>query len=377
MAEAGLSEAAIADAIALVDTNGLVHLGRTDLDATKRELARARGGRRDHAHAPRGHPRPPADRSWSGRPGWPARSPRPPSDTMAERVGPADRPIVLPLSNPTSASEATPADVLRWSRRAARSSRPGRRSTRSRRRRAARDRPGEQRVHLPGRRPRRDRRRDPGHHRPDVPPRGPDPGRRRHRRAARVRCALSADLVDSARCRATIAITVVREAIEAGVAGADIAPESVPEAVDAATWWPAYVPYEPVRFVERRRETRDVSTLVRAAVLEATGEAAAVQSLELAEPRAGEVRVRMLASGVCHSDLHVRDGEWTAPDADGDGPRGRGCRRGGRAGRGVVAGRAAGRAVVAGAVRDVPGVPGRPAVGLPRLPVVPAPAPGR
>jgi S-(hydroxymethyl)glutathione dehydrogenase / alcohol dehydrogenase len=25
---------------------------------------------------------------------------------------------------------------------------------------------------------------------------------------------------------------------------------------------------------------------------------------------AGEVRVRMVASGVCHSDLHVRDGEW-------------------------------------------------------------------
>jgi Zn-dependent alcohol dehydrogenase len=56
-----------------------------------------------------------------------------------------------------------------------------------------------------------------------------------------------------------------------------------------------------------------VSTLVRAAVLEATGEAAVVQSLELADPRAGEVRVRMLASGVCHSDLHVRDGEWTRP----------------------------------------------------------------
>src|SRR5207342_520739 len=35
--------------------------------------------------------------------------------------------------------------------------------------------------------------------------------------------------------------------------------------------------------------------------------------LVLAEPRAGEVRVRILASGVCHSDLHVRDGEWPRP----------------------------------------------------------------
>jgi S-(hydroxymethyl)glutathione dehydrogenase/alcohol dehydrogenase len=56
-----------------------------------------------------------------------------------------------------------------------------------------------------------------------------------------------------------------------------------------------------------------MSTLVLAAVLEATGEPAVIQSLELAEPRAGEVRVRLLASGVCHSDLHVRDGEWTRP----------------------------------------------------------------
>jgi S-(hydroxymethyl)glutathione dehydrogenase/alcohol dehydrogenase len=38
-----------------------------------------------------------------------------------------------------------------------------------------------------------------------------------------------------------------------------------------------------------------------------------VRELELIEPRAGEVRVRMLASGVCHSDLHVRDGEWDRP----------------------------------------------------------------
>ncbi len=33
---------------------------------------------------------------------------------MDERVGPTERPIVLPLSNPTSVCEATPADVLAW-----------------------------------------------------------------------------------------------------------------------------------------------------------------------------------------------------------------------------------------------------------------------
>jgi S-(hydroxymethyl)glutathione dehydrogenase/alcohol dehydrogenase len=52
---------------------------------------------------------------------------------------------------------------------------------------------------------------------------------------------------------------------------------------------------------------------IRAAVLRAPGEAAAIERLDLAEPRAGEVRVRILASGVCHSDLHVRDGDWPRP----------------------------------------------------------------
>ncbi len=52
---------------------------------------------------------------------------------------------------------------------------------------------------------------------------------------------------------------------------------------------------------------------VRAAVLEEVGRPVAIADLDLIEPRAGEVRVRMLASGVCHSDLHVRDGEWDRP----------------------------------------------------------------
>jgi len=51
----------------------------------------------------------------------------------------------------------------------------------------------------------------------------------------------------------------------------------------------------------------------RAAVLRVVGEPVAIEDLVVAEPRAGEVRVRMLASGVCHSDLHVRDGEWPRP----------------------------------------------------------------
>jgi S-(hydroxymethyl)glutathione dehydrogenase / alcohol dehydrogenase len=53
--------------------------------------------------------------------------------------------------------------------------------------------------------------------------------------------------------------------------------------------------------------------VARAAVLEEVGRPVEIRELELIEPRTGEVRVRMLASGVCHSDLHVRDGEWDRP----------------------------------------------------------------
>src|SRR5712664_14624 len=35
-----------------------------------------------------------------------------------------------------------------------------------------------------------------------------------------------------------------------------------------------------------------------------------VEDVELEAPRAGEVRVRMAASGVCHSCLHAADGSW-------------------------------------------------------------------
>ena len=52
---------------------------------------------------------------------------------------------------------------------------------------------------------------------------------------------------------------------------------------------------------------------MKAGVIDAPGTPVRVEELTLDEPRAGEVRVRMLASGVCHSDLHVRDGEWERP----------------------------------------------------------------
>jgi len=47
---------------------------------------------------------------------------------------------------------------------------------------------------------------------------------------------------------------------------------------------------------------------VRAAVLEEFGQPLAVQEIELAEPKAGEVLVRLEACGVCHTDLYTASG---------------------------------------------------------------------
>ena len=47
---------------------------------------------------------------------------------------------------------------------------------------------------------------------------------------------------------------------------------------------------------------------IRAAVLEEFGRPLVVQQLELAEPKAGEVLVRLVACGVCHTDLYTASG---------------------------------------------------------------------
>ena len=48
---------------------------------------------------------------------------------------------------------------------------------------------------------------------------------------------------------------------------------------------------------------------IRAAVLEEFGRPLSVQELELAEPKAGEVLVRLAACGVCHTDLYTASGD--------------------------------------------------------------------
>lgn len=52
---------------------------------------------------------------------------------------------------------------------------------------------------------------------------------------------------------------------------------------------------------------------MRAAVLHAVGDPLVVEDVELEAPRRDEVRVRITASGICHSDLSLAAGKWPAP----------------------------------------------------------------
>src|SRR5487761_1781851 len=47
---------------------------------------------------------------------------------------------------------------------------------------------------------------------------------------------------------------------------------------------------------------------IRAAVLESFGAPLVVREVDLAEPRAGEVLVRLVACGACHTDLYTASG---------------------------------------------------------------------
>ncbi|MFZ4516129.1 MAG: Zn-dependent alcohol dehydrogenase [Acidimicrobiia bacterium] len=51
----------------------------------------------------------------------------------------------------------------------------------------------------------------------------------------------------------------------------------------------------------------------KAAVCEVVGAPLEIRNVDLAEPKAGEVRVRIAASGVCHSDLSVQNGTLYTP----------------------------------------------------------------
>ena len=116
MIDDGLPSALVRERIVLVDSRGLVHDRRTDLDPLKATAAlpAAAAAALGLGGAP---PAPLAAVVRAVRPtiligttGTPGTFDEP----VLRALGETGRPIVMPLSNPTSACEATPEDVLRW-----------------------------------------------------------------------------------------------------------------------------------------------------------------------------------------------------------------------------------------------------------------------
>ena len=52
---------------------------------------------------------------------------------------------------------------------------------------------------------------------------------------------------------------------------------------------------------------------MKAAIYEKAHEPLQIEDIDIIDPRAGEVLVRTVCSGVCHSDLHFVDGAWNLP----------------------------------------------------------------
>lgn len=110
MRDAGMTDDEIGARLALVDSVGLVHARREDLDVTKRDLAAAwpiEGDAGDLATVVRAF-RPTI---LVGTTGVPGTFSEPAVRAMADAC---DRPVILPLSNPTANTEAMPAELLRW-----------------------------------------------------------------------------------------------------------------------------------------------------------------------------------------------------------------------------------------------------------------------
>jgi len=253
MIESGMPEHAARRALVLVDSHGQVHDRREDLDASKRELALPAEAFDEYGFTTElpglvetiERVRPTVLVGTTAHGG-----------TFSEAVIRAvaagtGRPIVMPLSNPTSAAEATPADVLRWT--------DGRALV-------ATGSPFDP-VEVDG-------------HRHEVGQANNVfifPGLGLGAIAAETRTITDrmfllaartlADAVSDERLAAgalyppvgelravtrAIAVVVAREAVEAGLAGI-AADTDIDDLIDGAMWWPAYVPYSPARRAERRR----------------------------------------------------------------------------------------------------------------------------
>ena len=253
MLDAGMAEEAARRAIVLVDTRGQVHDRREDLDTTKRELALPAAAFTEYGFTTEfpslvetiERVRPTVLVGATGVAG-----------TFTEAVlramaAATARPIVMPLSNPTSAAEATPAEVLRWTEGRAL---------------VATGSPFDD-IEVDGRRRTIGQANNvfvfPGLGLGAIAAEAREITDSMFLRAARTLASAVSDarlaagaiyppVGDLRAVTRAIATGVAHEAIEAGLAG--VPPDTDVEAlIDAAMWWPDYVPYGPARSAERRR----------------------------------------------------------------------------------------------------------------------------
>jgi malic enzyme len=246
MLDAGVDEAAIRRSIVLVDSQGLVHEHRRDLDESKREVAAPGEATTPGLVETIERVRPTVLVGTTGIGGSFGR------DVIGAMAAANDRPVIMPLSNPTSRCEATPIDILRWS---------------AGRALIATGSPFDP-VEVDGRRHEIGQANNvfvfPGlglgaiaaEASSITPPMFLLAARALANAVTAERLASGALYPPVGELRAvsrSIAIEVAREAVVSGVARIDPATD-VAALVDAATWWPEYVPYVPARPVERRRD---------------------------------------------------------------------------------------------------------------------------
>ena len=253
MVESGISEHAARPALVLVDSHGLVHDRREDLDASKRGVALPADAFTEYGFTTEfpdlvetiERVRPTVLVGTTAHGGTF-------SETVVRAVAAGTgRPIVMPLSNPTSAAEATPADVLRWT--------DGRALV-------ATGSPFDP-VDVDGHRREIGQANNvfifPGLGLGAIAAETRTITDRMFLLAARTladavsdeRLAVGALYPPVGELRAVtraIATVVAREAVEAGLAGI-AADTDIDDLIDGAMWWPAYVPYSPARHAERRR----------------------------------------------------------------------------------------------------------------------------
>ena len=275
MLESGLDQTSVRRSIVLVDSHGLVDEGRSDLDEAKRALAMpteaALGYGFGAGYEVTGSGVQVGSGDVTGR-----RLSGPGLVETIERVRPTalvgttgvggafderviramaagtERPVILPLSNPTSMAEAMPFDVLRWSDGLAL---------------VATGSPFDA-VEFGGRRHEVGQANNvfifPGLGLGAIAAEASAITARMFLLAAQTLADAVTDerlasgalypRVDELRAVSrSIAIVVASEAIAAGLAGIDPATD-IEALVDGAMWWPDYVPYLPARPAERRRE---------------------------------------------------------------------------------------------------------------------------